>query len=82
MQDKGSGMSCWRCNSNNQSEFRAEMSVVHRQLKDLAKPPVLMWTDVLACLDCGFTEFTLAEEELRLLSGSDDVPQTAVAADD
>jgi hypothetical protein len=41
-----------------------------------------MWTDVLACLDCGFTEFTVGEEELLLLSGSDDVPQTSVAADD
>ena len=49
--------------------------MVHRRLKDLAKPPLLMWTDVLACLDCGFTEFTLGEEELRLLSGSDDVPE-------
>jgi hypothetical protein len=82
MQDKGSGMSCRHCSSNNQSEFRAEISVAHRQLKDLARPPVLMWTDVLACLDCGFTEFTVGEEELLLLSGSDDVPQTSVAADD
>jgi hypothetical protein len=79
MKSKGAGMSCRQCTSNNQSEFRTEMSVVHRQLKDLAKPPVLMWTDVLACLDCGFTEFTLGEEEVRLLAGSDDVPQTAVA---
>ena len=82
MRDKGAGMSCRHCISNNQSEFRAEMSVVHRQLKDLAKPPVLMWTDVLACLDCGFAEFTLGQEELQLLAGSDEVPQTAVAADD
>ena len=73
-------MSCRNCNSSNQNQFRAEMSVVHLRLKDLAKPPVLMWTDVLACLDCGFTEFTLSEEEVRLLAGSDDVPQTAVAA--
>ena len=30
-------MSCRHCTSNNQSEFNAEISVVHRQLKDLAK---------------------------------------------
>ena len=47
------------------------MSVVHRQLKDLAKPPVLVWTQLLVCLDCGLTEFTLGEEELWILAGSD-----------
>jgi hypothetical protein len=82
MKSKGTGMSCRHCTSSNQNEFRAEMGVVHRQLKDLAKPPVLMWTDVLVCLDCGFAEFTLGEEEVRLLAGSDDVPQTSVAVDD
>ena len=30
-------MSCRHCTSDNQSEFRAEMSVVHRQLKDLGE---------------------------------------------
>ena len=75
-------MSCRHCSSNNQAEYVAEMGVHYRQLKDLAKPPVLVYTQLLACLDCGFTEFTLVEEELRLLSGSDDVPQTSVAVDD
>lgn len=51
------------------------MSVVHRKLKDLTKPPVLMWSDVRACSDCGFTEFTLGQEELQLLSGSEDSPE-------
>ena len=75
-------MSCRQCASNNQNEFRAEMSVVHRKLKDLTKPPVLMWSDVRACLDCGFTEFTLGEEELQRLSGSDDSPQVSAAVAD
>ncbi len=68
-------MACRHCTSSNQSKFCAEMSVVHRQLKDVAKPPVFVWTQVLVCLDCGFTEFTIGEEELRILAGSDVVPQ-------
>jgi len=75
-------MPCRNCTSNNQNEFRAEMSIVHPGLKDLAKPPVLMWTNVLACLDCGFTEFLLVEEELRVLSSSDDAPQSSSAVAD
>ena len=75
-------MSCRHCTSNNQSEFRAEMSVVHRKLKDLRKTPVLMWSDVRACLDCGFTEFTLGQEELQLLSGSEDSPRVSAAVAD
>ena len=75
-------MPCRNCTSNHQSEFLAEMSIAHRQLKDLAKPPVLMWADVLACLDCGFAEFILVEEELRVLSSSDDAPQSSAAVAD
>ncbi len=70
-------MSCRRCASDNQGEFGAEMSVVHRELKDVAKPPVLVYAQLLVCLDCGFAEFTVAEEELQLLAGSQDVPCSA-----
>jgi hypothetical protein len=76
---KGDGMSCRHCTSDNQREFGAEMNVHYRQLKEVDKSPLLVCTQALACLDCGFTEFTLVEEDLRLLSGNDDVPQISVA---
>ena len=36
-------------------------------LKNLDKPAVLVFPKLLVCLDCGFTEFTMAETELGLL---------------
>ena len=79
-------MSCRHCTSNNQSEFRAEMSVVHRKFKDLRKTPVLMWSDVRACFDCGFTEFTLGQKNcnssLVLKSLPEFSPQLPIDAPD
>ena len=69
-------MSCRRCASDNQGEFGAEMTVVHRELRDVAKAPVLVYAQILVCSDCGFAEFSVPEEELRLLAASEDVPCT------
>ena len=60
-------MQCKSCGSQNQTEFNAEINVHFSGLKNLDKPAVLVFPKFLLCLDCGFAEFTLREDELLLL---------------
>jgi len=36
-------------------------------LKNLDEPPVMMFTKILVCLDCGVTDFTVPKAELDQL---------------
>jgi hypothetical protein len=60
-------MPCRLCASGNNAEFGAEMLVHFRGLSNLDKPVVWLFPKPLVCLDCGYTEFTVTEAELRLL---------------
>lgn len=60
-------MACRWCRSENQGEFRAEMNLHVPGRIGLEIPSVLTFPMVGVCLDCGFAEFTLAENELSLL---------------
>jgi len=61
-------VTCRSCASENQTEFGAEINIHFSERKNLDKPAVLVFPKLLVCLDCGFTEFTLEETDLRLLS--------------
>jgi predicted nucleic-acid-binding Zn-ribbon protein len=61
---------CKECGSGNQREFVAETNIHTSTRKNLEKVAVLVFPEVLVCLDCGFTEFILAETDLRLLGGN------------
>jgi hypothetical protein len=64
-------MSCRLCGSGNRSEFPTEMNVHFRDVRNLGKPTVLFFPKILVCLDCGFSQFTTPETELkRLAEGS------------
>jgi hypothetical protein len=60
-------MSCLLCDSINVSEFSAEINLHFPGLKNLDKPSVLVFPQVLVCLDCGFSRFTTPETEMGLL---------------
>jgi hypothetical protein len=60
-------MACRSCGSENQTEFGAEINFHVPGRKGWDKPPVLVFPRLVVCLDCGFTQFTLPETELRLL---------------
>lgn len=55
-------MSCKSCKSKNQSEFATEIAI---HLPGLNTPHVFIFPMVVVCLDCGFTEFSIPETELR-----------------
>jgi hypothetical protein len=60
-------MACGSCGSERQIEFGAEINIHFRGLKNMDTPSVLVFPTLLACLDCGFSRFTIPETELRVL---------------
>ncbi|MGO8986050.1 MAG: hypothetical protein ACLQFM_14800 [Terriglobales bacterium] len=60
-------MSCRSCTSRNQTRFVAEISVHILGIENIERPAVLVFPKLLTCMDCGFTEFTMAENDLQLL---------------
>jgi hypothetical protein len=60
-------MPCKACGSENRPEFGAEANVHIAGASDLKNGAVLIFPKLVVCLDCGFVEFTLAENELRRL---------------
>lgn len=61
-------MRCKSCGSVNQSKFTGEMGIHSPGLKNIDKPVVWVFPDLVVCLDCGFAEFTVTEAELRILA--------------
>jgi hypothetical protein len=54
-------MSCRVCASENQSGFPAEIAI---HLPGVTTPHVFLFPQVVVCMDCGFTEFSIPETEL------------------
>jgi hypothetical protein len=63
-------MSCLSCASDHQADFSAEMIIHYRGLKNVDKPGVWVFPEVLVCLDCGFLQSTVAAPELALLAAN------------
>ena len=61
-------MACKRCDSRNQSTFKSEVAIHFPGLNGLDKPLVFVFPELVICLQCGLTEFTVPEKELRLLA--------------
>ena len=69
-------MPCKSCGAVIQKKFSAEMAIHFPELKDIAKPVVWVFPEVVVCLDCGTAEFAVPEADLRQLAKGD-----AAAAD-
>ena len=59
-------MSCKSCQSD-QRNFTGEMGIHFPGLQGLDKPVVWVFPNLVVCLNCGFTEFVIAERELQQL---------------
>ena len=66
-------MSCKSCQSLNQSHFGGEMGIHFMGLRNLDKPTVWVFPQLLICMDCGFAEFVVpkAEHEQLVTLNSD-----------
>lgn len=60
-------MSCRSCGSETQTGFASEISVHVLGLENVNKPTLMVFPRLLVCMNCGYTELTLAEKELALL---------------
>lgn len=67
----GVGMSCKSCSSVNQSKFTGELAIHFPGLKNIERPVVWVFPEVVVCLDCGTAEFAVPEAELRQLVEGD-----------
>jgi hypothetical protein len=68
---QGCGMPCKSCGSVNQKKFSAEMGIHFLELKDIEKPVVWVFPEVVVCFNCGMAEFSVPKDELRQLEQSD-----------
>jgi hypothetical protein len=58
---------CKSCGSDRQKKFTGEIVIHFPGLKNVDKPAVWVFPDVLVCLNCGSAEFAVPEAELRVL---------------
>ena len=60
-------MSCPSCASLNQAEFATEMMIHSSGNANAVNPSVLAFPKVSICLDCGASQFSTPDAELRML---------------
>lgn len=64
-------MSCKTCLSVNTRTFNAEIAIHFPGLEGLNKPIVWVFPRLTVCLDCGFGEFEIPEEQMGELGEPD-----------
>ena len=64
-------MPCNSCGSINQGKYLAEVDIHFPGLRNAGKSPVLVFPELLVCLDCGKTEFAVPKAELDILTDRD-----------
>ena len=64
-------MTCLSCGSTNESKLTAEIAIHFPGLKNLNKPIVWVFSEIVVCLDCGEARFAVPEAELRSLTRGD-----------
>jgi hypothetical protein len=61
-------MPCPVCASGKESEFSAEINIHHSGLGNVTRQPVLVFSRLVVCLDCGSSRFTTPRVQLELLA--------------
>ncbi len=61
-------MACKSCHSDNQILLRAEINIHFPGEIGLNVPGPLVYPELLVCLNCGFTEFSIPKAELHLVA--------------
>jgi hypothetical protein len=67
-------MGCRSGRSAHLKMFSAEIGVHYPGLKNLDEPVVWVFPSLLVCLDCGFTELSIPEEQRQELRRLDSEP--------
>ena len=64
-------MPCKSCGSVNQRKFRGEIGIHFPGLKNIDKPVVWVFPELVICLDCSNAEFAVPEAALSQLAKGD-----------
>ena len=64
-------MPCKSCGSINQSKFTGEICTHFPGLKNIDKPVVWVFPELVVCLECDTAQFAVPEVELRRLAKGD-----------
>jgi hypothetical protein len=64
-------MPCKSCGSVNEGKFSGEMAIHFPGLKNIDKPVVWVFPEIVVCMNCGTAEFPVPEAELRELAKGD-----------
>jgi hypothetical protein len=64
-------MACKSCGSINQNKFTGEIGIQLPGLKNIDRPPVWVFPELVVCLNCGTAEFAVPEAELQQLAEGD-----------
>ena len=75
-------MTCSRCGSSNCRKFNSEVGIHFPGRKGLNQLVVLLCPELIVCLHCGFTEFTVPDKELKVLVEGKPVRGAAILSDD
>ena len=61
-------MACRQCDSDNQQKVGVEVNVHFPGWNGLSRPTLMIFPQVVICLDCGFAEFSVPRAELGRLA--------------
>ena len=64
-------MACNSCGSARQQRYDAEIVIHFPGTANIKKNPVLVFPELLVCLDCGKAEFSVPKDELARLAKGD-----------
>jgi hypothetical protein len=61
-------MACKSCGASNQMNFTGEIAIHFPGLNNIDKPAVFVFPEILFCTNCGYAEFAVPENQMRLLA--------------
>ena len=61
-------MYCPHCASDTQAEFTAEINIHFSGLRNIDSPSLIVFPELVVCLECGYSRFTIPETELSMLA--------------
>jgi hypothetical protein len=65
---------CKSCGSESLRKFNGEIVIRFPGLKNLDRPVVWVFPELVVCMDCGLGQFAIPEGELRLLDKASPLP--------
>ena len=70
-------MTCRSCGFDKLNKFGGEVAIHFRGLKNIDKPIVWVFPEIIVCMDCGIAQFKVPDAQLRSLEKGNAAAATA-----